>query len=36
MPKDDNAVGSLDVASINGGYGLAVTDANVLHRQSSL
>jgi sugar lactone lactonase YvrE len=35
FPKEENAVGSLDVASIDGGYGLAVIDANTLYFSSS-
>jgi hypothetical protein len=35
VPKAENAVGSLDVASIDGGYGLAVIDANTLYFSSS-
>ena len=35
FPKAENAVGSLDVASIDGGYGLAVIDANTLYFSSS-
>ena len=35
VPKAENAIGSLDVASIDGGYGLAVIDANTLYFSSS-
>lgn len=35
VPKAENATGSLDVASIDGGYGLAVVDANTLYFSSS-
>jgi hypothetical protein len=35
FPKEENTVGSLDVASIDGGYGLTVTDANTLYFSSS-
>ncbi|TDH26947.1 hypothetical protein EXU57_09080 [Segetibacter sp. 3557_3] len=35
VPKAENAIGSLSVASIDGGYGLAVADANTLYFSSS-